>query len=110
MEDAVVTTGERGSSKYAGKCATETGTVCKKSLVMPPNTMVLDVEDVLYYNENKNAYDINKRSPYLIYLSTDFRTEIKRRTRNKVAWIILYVVFGMFCFLVLAFLLRLMTK
>lgn len=106
----MVTTGERGNNKGAEKCTTETGTVCKKSLVIPPNTMVLDVEDVLYYNENKNAYNSNKRSPYLIYLSSDFRTEIKRRTRNKMAWIILYVVIGMFCFLVLAFLLRLVTK
>ncbi|KAL0266048.1 UNVERIFIED_CONTAM: hypothetical protein PYX00_011765 [Menopon gallinae] len=84
MEDAVVSTEERGNGKSAGKCAAETGVVCKKSLVMPPNTMILDVEDVLYYNENKGAYDSKKRSPYLIYLSSEFRTAMKRRSRKRV--------------------------
>lgn len=89
QEDTVAVENNRTAAvgRTKKKDPSETVTVCKKSLVMPLNTLTLDVDDVLFYKENKESYK-GKKSPYLIYLSTEFKRAVRKRSRSRrIKWI-----------------------
>lgn len=78
--------------KDAKSISSNTVTICKKSFVVPDRTMVLDIKDIIYYNENKSSFQNNKKSPYLIYLSTEFKNSIRKRNKIKNIKIFLIVL------------------
>lgn len=89
MQEATITTEERGLGRNKRKELPETVSFCKKSLVMPSNTITLDVDDVLFYKQNEESYK-GKKSPYLIYLSTEFKRAVQERARSKrIKWMLI---------------------
>lgn len=104
MPEAIIET-ETAQSKI------KTITVENKQIVMPKDTVTLKVEDVLYYEKNKNQFDDVKKSPYLIYLSTEFKKAVKKRNKLRIFKLLMAgALFGMGMFALATLVMLLRTK
>ena len=77
----------------------KTTQVENEQIVMPKDTVTLTIEDIVYYKNNENDYDKTKKSPFLIYLSNEFKvTVLNRKNENtkKVVAILCGFVIGFF--------------
>lgn len=68
-------------------------TICKRGMVVPANTIVLNLDEIIYYTEMKDELNSTKQSPYLVYLSTEFRSAIKKRKSKRFMKVIFIVIF-----------------
>lgn len=99
MKDATVLTAEIGEKKPS----LGTMTMCKKSMVMPDSIVTLEVDDVLYYNQNKTKFQNEKTSPYLIYLGKGFKKAVKQRSKRRIIKWIVFAAIGIISILFIAY-------